>query len=129
MRGQMTSGDLIALMGLVTYVLNPFANIFEIFTKIQKIQGDMLRLDDVLTYETEKTLPAIDSNLNFSGQLDVKNVSFGYDKQVSPILSEISFTIKPGQLVGVIGFRKSGRSTLAQLIMDLQKTLGRRNSF
>jgi ABC-type multidrug transport system fused ATPase/permease subunit len=46
------------------------------------------------------------------------NVAFGYDKD-TPVLKDVSFTIKPGQLVGVVGPTGSGKSTVASLIPRL----------
>jgi ABC-type multidrug transport system fused ATPase/permease subunit len=51
----------------------------------------------------------------FKGEITFENVSFGYDPEV-PVLRDVSFTIAPGQLVGIVGPTGSGKSTLVSLI-------------
>jgi ABC-type multidrug transport system fused ATPase/permease subunit len=53
-----------------------------------------------------------------AGEIVFSNVAFAYDKD-SPVLKDVSFTIKPGQLVGVVGPTGSGKSTVASLIPRL----------
>ncbi len=49
------------------------------------------------------------------GQIKFRNVTFGYDPY-DPVLTDISFTIEPGQLVGIVGKSGSGKTTLVNLI-------------
>jgi ABC-type multidrug transport system fused ATPase/permease subunit len=51
----------------------------------------------------------------FKGEITFEHVSFGYDSNV-PVLRDISFTITPGQMVGIVGPTGSGKSTLVSLI-------------
>ena len=49
------------------------------------------------------------------GEVRFEHVAFGYDVQ-NPVLSDVSFTIKPGQLVGIVGPTGSGKSTVVSMI-------------
>jgi ATP-binding cassette subfamily B multidrug efflux pump len=57
------------------------------------------------------------------GHLEFRNVSFSYEKDEEHSLKEVSFEIKPGEIVGVVGTTGSGKSTLAQLIPRLYDPL------
>ncbi|HGR7219856.1 TPA: ABC transporter ATP-binding protein [Streptococcus pneumoniae] len=53
------------------------------------------------------------------GSLSFENVTFTYPMDKEPMLKDVSFTIEPGQMVGVVGATGAGKSTLAQLIPRL----------
>ena len=51
------------------------------------------------------------------GELEFKNISFKYGENLNTVLDDISFHIKPGTVLGILGKTGSGKSTLTQLIM------------
>ena len=55
------------------------------------------------------------SQTEFKGKVEFKNVSFSYSDKV-PVLKNISFTVEPGQTIGILGPTGSGKSTIANLI-------------
>ena len=61
------------------------------------------------------------------GKIEFRNLSFSYDDEKEPVLKDISFTINPGENVGVVGRVGSGKSTLVSLLSRLynlqEKTL------
>lgn len=77
------------------------------------------RINEVLKTESSMTFDekAVDEDL--SGSVSFKNVSFSYPHDEDLTLKNISFEIKPGQMVGIVGATGSGKSTLAQLIPRL----------
>ena len=58
------------------------------------------------------------NKLNFEKEIDIKNIHFGFNKE-KKIIKNISFKIKKGQTIGIIGESGSGKSTLADIILGL----------
>lgn len=78
----------------------------------------MGRIQEVLNTETSMTY-ATDEEEDLAGSIEFDDVSFSYPNDAQPTLHNISFTIEPGQQVGVVGATGAGKSTLAQLIPRL----------
>lgn len=76
------------------------------------------RLEEVL--ETDPAMTFVDGlDQDLTASIVFDKVSFTYPNDTEPTLKDISFTIEPGQMVGVVGATGSGKSTLAQLIPRL----------
>lgn len=76
------------------------------------------RINEIL--ETEPAMTFVDSpDEDLQGDIVFDNVSFTYPHDTEPTLKHISFEIKAGQIVGVVGATGAGKSTLAQLIPRL----------
>ena len=87
----------------------------------------MLRLEDVLEQERDPLLrnedsgAPIDSNERLSGEIVLKNVSFGFVPIKDPLINNFSLTIHPGQRIALVGGSGSGKSTLAKLIAGVHQ--------
>ncbi len=73
-------------------------------------------LEAVPEISSKKTIV---SGLN--GALDVRNVSFRYDKDSPPVLQDLSFSIRPGEYVAIVGRSGCGKSTLIRLLLGFEK--------
>ena len=67
-------------------------------------------------YEEDTIMPG-----NLSGEIEVNNLSFAYDKEMGNVLEEVSFHIKPGEYIGVVGASGGGKSTLLKLLLGFEK--------
>lgn len=78
----------------------------------------MGRISEVLKTETSMTY-ATDEVVELDGSVEFDHVSFAYPNDEQPTLKDISFTLTPGAMVGIVGATGAGKSTLAQLIPRL----------
>ncbi|MFR7057790.1 multidrug efflux ABC transporter subunit PatA [Streptococcus pneumoniae] len=78
----------------------------------------MRRIREILDAEPAMTFKDIPDE-ELVGSLSFENVTFTYPMDKEPMLKDVSFTIEPGQMVGVVGATGAGKSTLAQLIPRL----------
>lgn len=81
------------------------------FVSIGRIK-EVLNTEPAMTFET-------DQEEEVSGSIVFEDVSFTYPNDDEPTLHHISFSIEPGQMIGVVGATGAGKSTLAQLIPRL----------
>lgn len=84
----------------------------------------MRRLDDVRRYEIDKLNYHDDAEKNFSkkrlsGELDLKNINFGYSPLEKPLLENFNLHLSPGRWVAIVGSSGSGKSTLAKIVTGL----------
>lgn len=81
------------------------------FISINRV-GEVLKEEPALTYTNDK-------DENVTGSVSFKNVSFSYPNDDSKVLDDVSFDVKSGEMVGIVGATGSGKSTLATLIARL----------
>lgn len=77
------------------------------------------RINEVLNTEPAMTFDENAQDEALTGSVKFDHVSFAYPNDEAPTLKDISFEIKPGQMVGIVGATGAGKSTLAQLIPRL----------
>lgn len=126
--GQMTIGTLVAFQGLMGSFLAPVARLTELGTTLQELRGDLIRLDDVLANTTTDVAgsnvrsddsASVSPKLRLEGELELRNVTFGYSPLDPPLIEDLSLHIQPGERVALIGGSGSGKSTVARLICGL----------
>lgn len=115
--GHLTIGMLIGLQILLGYFLKPFYQLVQFGTGMQTLRIDLNRIDDVLKNPTDPILKefSTDSNLSFNGDLEFKNVTFGYNPLAAPTIENFNLSIKKGQWVALVGSIGAGKTTIAKL--------------
>ncbi|KUO73812.1 MAG: NHLP family bacteriocin export ABC transporter peptidase/permease/ATPase subunit [Clostridia bacterium BRH_c25] len=124
LNGQLTIGMLVAFQSLMSSFMTPVNNLVSLGTQLQELEGDMNRLDDVFKYQIddEHNNSADDGfEEKLSGNVEIKNLSFGYSKLEPALIEDFSLTLKPGSRVALIGGSGSGKSTIAKLISGINK--------
>jgi ABC-type bacteriocin/lantibiotic exporter with double-glycine peptidase domain len=76
-------------------------------------------LDDIFNYPNTKLAPRSVNIKPPSGQIEIRNITFGYDPKRDPILKDLSLKIEVGQTVAFIGLSGSGKTTLSKLMIGL----------
>lgn len=119
---QLTIGQLIAFNMLLTSVITPFQRLTVLWNELQEVVIAVERINDVLEAEPEEDwrsktyqrLPQIQGHLRF------ENVTFRYHPESEiNILENLSFEVKPGQMVALVGRSGSGKTTIAKLVLAL----------
>jgi subfamily B ATP-binding cassette protein MsbA len=114
--GTMTPGELVAFNGYAAMMLGPFVSLGQQWQTIQNGIVAIVRAENILTLPTEKYIPnnAI-APAKLAGEVAFDNVSFGYSKG-GEILKNISFHIKPGEKVALVGESGVGKTTIIDLL-------------
>lgn len=112
--GDMTSGDFIAFMSYNTMLSWPIRRLGRMISELSKASISLDRLHYILASPTEEDRPdATEPDLH--GDIVFDDVSFAYDG-CDELLSHVSFTVKAGATVGILGGTGSGKSTLVHLL-------------
>ncbi len=118
--GEMSMGALIACVILSGRAMAPLAQVAGLMTRFSQSKTSLDQLDDLMKKPVERPL---DKNFiampHMDGRVEFKDVVFSYPEQSVPALNQISFEIKPGERVGVIGAVGSGKTTLERLLLNL----------
>jgi ABC-type bacteriocin/lantibiotic exporter with double-glycine peptidase domain len=90
--------------------------------KLQQAEGDLARLDDVLHYKAadwEESASTLETEAKLQGELELRNLCFGYSRLDPPLIDKFNQHLQPGQRVALVGASGSGKSTIAKLVMGL----------
>jgi len=115
LRGDATAGDMVAYITAAGLLPKPIRQLSEVSSTIQKGVAGAESIFEQLDEVPEVDQGTIERE-RISGRLEVRNLSFQYPGAEKPVLSDISFTAEPGQMVALVGRSGSGKSTLANLI-------------
>ncbi len=116
--GTMQVGDMIAFIQYTMQIIMSFLMLTMISIMLPRAAVAAKRIDEIL--QTKVTIPEAErdepAKAGMKGVLEFRNVSFRYPGAEEDVLSDISFTAKPGETTAIIGSTGSGKSTLINLI-------------
>jgi len=127
MSGDMTVGILVAIQSLAVSLMMPINMLVNLGSTLQLIDGNIKRLDDVHNYPVEsdsnisEESRTSDGKIKLDGYLELRNVTFGYERLEAPLISDFSLIMKPGSRVAIVGKTGSGKSTISKLVGGLYK--------
>ena len=131
MAGDMTLGTLVGFYVLAEMFLAPVGRFLEFANQRHALETDLQRLDDVSNSAEDpvfgrrqpeaETIPTFNGRLQLAGQLELRNVTFGFNRSRPPLIEDFSLVIRPGQRVAVVGPSGSGKSTLARLVAGISQ--------
>jgi ABC-type multidrug transport system ATPase subunit len=112
----MSLGALMAFLAYLAMFYTPFSNLAQLTAWLTSFLTASQRVFELLdTTVRIKDNSAARALANPKGAVAFDEVSFGYDRR-QPVLKQVSFKIKPGEMVGVVGRSGSGKTTLANLL-------------
>ncbi|MEH6551457.1 MAG: type I secretion system permease/ATPase [Pseudomonadales bacterium] len=118
--GELSLGGLIACTMLSGRIMAPFGQLAGLITQYHNATIALSSLDGIMAQPLERPADAkFISRAEFKGELEFKNVSFSYPGSDVPSLTDVSFKVKAGESVAILGRVGSGKSTLQKLAMGL----------
>ena len=126
MDGEWTIGMITAFAGFLSAFLMPAGELVSASQQFQEMRTDMERIEDIMEYPAELSEKNEDFSEDaefdkLSGQIELKNITFGYSKLDRPLIEDFSMSVKPGQRIALVGGSGSGKSTIAKLISGLYR--------
>ena len=126
MKGQFTVGMIMAMQGFMQSFMGPADSLVEARSALNEMTTSMERVDDVMRYETDSYCDINFENdhtefSKLSGNVTLKNVTFGYSKLADPLIEDFNMELTPGKSVAFVGASGCGKSTLAKLISGLYR--------
>jgi NHLM bacteriocin system ABC transporter peptidase/ATP-binding protein len=129
MNGSLSLGGLVAFQLLMAAFIAPVTRLVSLGGRLQMVEGDMNRLDDVLRYRLDRSagdasevsggLPPAGSPVRLNGFLELRDVCFGYSRLDPPLIEDFTLQLKPGSRVALVGGSGSGKSTISRLVTGL----------
>lgn len=116
-RGEITIGTLTIFISYIGMVLWPVRQLGRILSDAGKALVSLERIDEILRQPKEEDCEA-PIRPDLSGDIVFDSVSFHYEEK-QPVLKDISFTVKAGETVAILGATGSGKSTLMHLLQRL----------
>ncbi len=118
--GQATvyAGTLVAFTMIAARATQPFVQLAGLLQQLQEVRGALAQVSSVIDHPPERRRRAA-VRPPLSGAVRFERVRFRYPGAVRPALDDVSFTIEPGQMVGIMGRSGSGKTTITRLLQGL----------
>jgi NHLM bacteriocin system ABC transporter peptidase/ATP-binding protein len=125
MHGQFTIGMITAFQGILANFMEPAATLTNAGQTLLEMRTEMERVEDVMQYKTDEYADRDDDESHefkkLSGNVEVRNVSFGYSILDEPFIKDFSMNLTTGKRVAIVGGSGCGKSTMSKLISGLYK--------
>ena len=118
MNGTITSGNIAEFIVYVTQLTFPVTSLGWVTSLVQRAAASQKRINEFLNTKPE-IISATLQKQTVKGGIEFKNVSFTYPDTGINAIRNVSFKIKPGEFVAIIGRTGSGKSTIANLLMRM----------
>jgi ABC-type bacteriocin/lantibiotic exporter with double-glycine peptidase domain len=123
-KGQFTIGMITTFQGILAQFMGPAMTMIGAGQTIQEMRTAMERVEDVMEYRDDPSL-SYGSDVKeedyhkLKGEIELKNVTFGYSRLGTPAVTDFSVHIKPGSRVAIVGASGCGKSTVSKLVTGL----------
>ncbi|MDX6578067.1 MAG: ATP-binding cassette, subfamily bacterial [Blastocatellia bacterium] len=114
--GALTPGEMLVFLLYLGKMYKPMRELSKMTDTISKAQIGWERIREVLENEMQvRDLPRAKRAPRFKGKIEFDHVDFSYDAQ-QPVIKDLSFAIKPGQLAALVGPTGAGKTTIVSLL-------------
>lgn len=122
-RGHFTIGMITAFQGILASFMGPASTLTNAGQTLFEMRTEMERVEDVMQYQTDPNADRQDDDSHvfekLSGNIVVRNVSFGYSRLDAPFIKDFSMELTQGKIVSIVGGSGSGKSTMSKLLSGL----------
>lgn len=122
MQGEFTVGMIMAFQGFLVSFMAPAQKLIDSGQLLLEMRTNMERIEDVMEYPSEDIFACESGEETFkklTGEVELKNVTFGYSPLDKPLIEHFSLKIRQGGKVALVGNSGCGKSTVAKLISGL----------
>ncbi|MCQ2180622.1 MAG: cysteine peptidase family C39 domain-containing protein [Bacteroidales bacterium] len=126
--GEMSVGMLMAFQGIMASFTGSSGSIVGTFNSLLTMRSNMERMEDVFRSETD---PALNTGRpgkemkrvigKLGGEVELRNISFGYNRLEPPLVDNFNLTVKLGRSVALVGPTGCGKSTVANIIAGINQ--------
>jgi NHLM bacteriocin system ABC transporter peptidase/ATP-binding protein len=121
--GFLTIGMLLMFQTLLSSFMDPVNRVVSLGGRLQEAEADLTRLEDVLQYPVKTSEPLPEAGMTtdrlLEGWVEATGLTFGYSRLEEPLIRDLSFVLKPGGRIALVGASGSGKSTIAKLVSGL----------
>ncbi len=113
-------GELVVVISYLRFTMFSMMMLTHVLMMVSRSKASLIRIQEVLETDADISNPEVLTSIRDSrGKIEFKNVSFTYFDGTQNILTDIDFTIEPGEHIGIIGSTGSGKTTLINLLVRL----------
>ena len=119
LKGELTPGMLLASQGFMSVMLFPITKISNVTQDLFKAHSMLERQEEILDIEIDESEKGKEQEEMLTGEIELRDVTFGYDRSMPPLIEHLSLHIRPGEQVAFVGKSGCGKSTLSMLVAGL----------
>jgi ATP-binding cassette subfamily B protein len=114
--GSLSIGSFMAYLGLIVWIIFPMRNLGRLIVQMSTGMVSYGRVMEIIKQEREPLDEGRFGSETIKGEIVFEKVGFTYDTETEPVLEDITFRCKPGEVVALIGSTGSGKTSLVNLL-------------
>ena len=123
MQGRFTLGGVMMFQGFLGSFMSPAMTLVSAGQTIQEMRTQMERVEDVMEYPDDPNVVEHETEVQqltkLHGNIELKNVTFGYSRLEEPLIRDFSLKMKTGDRIALVGASGCGKSTITKLVSGL----------
>lgn len=123
MEGKLSLGSVLMFQGLLGSFMSPAMTLVNAGQSLQEMRTEMERVEDVMEYPDDVSVLENDMEASklakLRGNIELKNVTFGYSKLENPLIKDFSLKMNVGDRIALVGASGCGKSTISKLVSGL----------
>lgn len=117
--GEMSVGDYVAFNSYLTMIVNPVTSIGRVVNMLQRGMASYNRLKDLFDVEEIPEFERSEDKTPVLGEIEARNLTYTHFDGTVPAVEGVSFRVRTGGMLGIVGPTGSGKSTILQLLLKI----------